>query len=60
MQISPKPAAQARNDFEILMHSSKEEQINFTSPFYSVYMLQVQEISRTNFKISLPGKITLI
>ena len=49
MQISPKPAAQARNDFEILMHSSKEEQINFTFPFYSVYMLQVQEISRTNF-----------
>ena len=46
MQISPKPAAQARNDFEILMHSSKEEQINYTFSFYSVYMLQVQEISR--------------
>ena len=29
MQISCKPIVQAYNDFEILMHTSKGEQINF-------------------------------
>ena len=29
MQISCKPVVYACNDFEILMHTSKEEQINF-------------------------------
>ena len=29
MQISSKPVVQAHDDFEILMHTSKGEQINF-------------------------------
>ena len=33
MQISSKPVIQACNDFKILMHTSKGEQINFTFLF---------------------------
>ena len=54
MQIPSKPVVQTCNDYEILMCTSKGEQVKFQVSFYSVYML-ISEV-----KLLLGGTILKI
>ena len=54
MQISSKPVVQACDNFEILMHTSKGEQIKFQVSIYSVYML-VKEVKLNQTFIKVKG-----